>query len=89
MTIENRRGMRTSSDAIVVMSHPSFGTITVKARDLSDGGISVDVGHHVAPPIGTVVDVIIKRHKGALNLLPIPMIVRHIQVNGIIGLAFV
>lgn len=89
MTIENRRDLRTSTDAIVIISHPSFGTITVKARDLSDGGIAADIGHHISPPVGTVVDVIIKRHKGTLNASPIPMIVRHVQPNGIVGLAFI
>ena len=85
---ENRRDLRTASDAIVVMSHPGFGTVTVKARDLSDGGIAVDMGHHVCPPVGTVVDVIIKRHKGALNASPIPMVVKHVQPGGLVGLAF-
>ena len=89
MDRENRRALRTSSDALVTMSHPSFGTITVKARDLSDGGIAVDVSHHISPPVGTVVDVIIKRHKGALNVTPIPMIVKHIEQGGIVGLAFI
>ena len=86
---ENRRDMRTASDAIVVMSHPSFGNVTVKARDLSDGGISVHMGSHIGPPVGTVVDVIIKRHKGALNATPIPMIVKHSQPGGVVGLAFI
>lgn len=89
MSTEHRRDLRISSDAIVLISHPGFGTITVKARDLSDGGISVNMGHHISPPVGTVVDVIIKRHKGTLNALPIPMIVRHIQLDGIVGLAFI
>lgn len=86
---ESRRDLRTASDAIVVMSHPGFGTITVKAHDLSDGGIAVNMGIHICPPTGTVVDVIIKRHKGALNTTPIPMIVKHIQPNGLVGLAFI
>lgn len=86
---ENRRALRTSIDATVTMSHPSFGTITVKAHDLSDGGIAVDISHHISPPIGTIVDVIIKRHKGTLNTTPIPMLVKHIQSNGLIGLAFI
>ena len=86
---ENRRAFRTSTDATVTMSHPSFGTITVKAHDLSDGGIAVDISHHSSPPIGTVVDVIIKRHKGVLNTTPIPMLVKHVQTNGLVGLAFI
>lgn len=88
MNHESRRYMRTSSDAQVLMSHPGFGTISVKARDVSDGGISVMMGSHVFPPIGTIVNVIIKRHTGALNIDPIPMEVRHIQSGGIVGLAF-
>ena len=88
MIHDNRRYMRTSSDAQVVMSHPGFGSISVKARDVSDGGISVYMGIHVSPPVGTVVDVIIKRHKGALNAEPIRMEVRHIQPGGIVGLSF-
>ncbi len=89
MSYEHRRYMRTSSDAQVLMSHPGFGTINVKARDVSDGGISVTMGIHVSPPVGTVVDVIIKRHTGALNADPIPMEVRHVQPGGIVGLAFI
>lgn len=80
--------MRTSSDAQVLMSHPGFGTINVKARDVSDGGISVVMGSNVSPPVGTIVNVIIKRHTGALNAEPIPMEVMHIQPGGIVGLSF-
>ena len=83
-----RRYMRHQSDASVVMSHQAFGSITVKARDLSDGGICVEMGHHSAPPVGTVVDVVIKRHTGALNSNPVSMIVRHVQPGGIVGLQF-
>ena len=86
---ENRRYMRTSTDAIVEMTHPGFGTITVKAKDLSDGGICVDMGNHIAPPLGTVVDVIIKRHTGALNSEPVKMEVMHTQLNGTAGLSFI
>lgn len=88
MHIDNRNYLRTASDAHVVMSHPGFGTVTVKARDVSDGGISVMMGIHVSPPVGTVVDVIIKRYKGALNADPVRMEVRHVQPGGIVGLRF-
>lgn len=87
--MDNRRYYRTPSEAQVVLMHPGFGRITVKARDLSDGGISVEMGRRVCPPVGTVLDVIIKRHTGALNTEPVQMQVRHIQVDGIVGLAFV
>lgn len=88
MDIEHRKYLRTASDAQVQMTHPAFGTVTVKARDLSDGGVSVLMGIHVSPPVGTVVNVIIKRHKGALNASPVPMEVRHVEPGGIVGLRF-
>lgn len=87
--IEHRQYLRTSTDATVLISHPGFGSVTVKARDLSDGGISVDMSHHPRPPVGTIVQVIIKRYTGALNTTPVNMQVRHVQLNGIVGLAFV
>ena len=73
----------------MILIHPGFGRITVRARDLSDGGISVVMGSHVCPPVGTVVDVIIKRHTGVLNAEPVAMQVRHVQADGVVGLAFV
>lgn len=84
-----RQYLRTPSDAMVQISHPGFGTFTVSAHDLSDGGIAVNMGNHICPPIGTIVDVIIKRHTGAINADPVKMEIRHVQVSGIAGLKFV
>lgn len=89
MTIENRAFLRTTSAALVEMRHASFGSITVRARDLSDGGISVNIGHHISPPEGTVLDVIIRRHSGIINQNPVKMQVMHVQAGGIVGLKFV
>ena len=89
MSIENRAFMRTTSSAVVEMCHSSFGSMTVQAKDLSDGGISVDLRQHVVPPIGTQLDVIIRRHSGIINIEPVKMEVRHIQPSGIVGLKFV
>lgn len=89
MTIENRAFRRLSSAASVEMSHASFGSITVKAKDLSDGGISVNLGQHILPPIGTKLSVIIRRHSGAINQDPIMMEVRHVQPGGVVGLKFI
>ncbi|NRB40979.1 MAG: PilZ domain-containing protein [Pseudomonadales bacterium] len=89
MSIENRAFMRNTSSALVEMRHASFGSMTVRARDLSDGGISVDLRQHIAPPVGTILDVIISRHTGALNVEPVKMEVRHIQSSGLVGLKFV
>lgn len=88
--MENRRQyMRTASDAVVEIRHPTIGEMTVKAKDLSDGGISIDMSNHVIPPLGTEFSVIIKRHTGAINSEPVMMKVMHVQQDGLIGLMFV
>ncbi len=85
---EQRRYVRTPSGALVEMRHPSFGTIEIKARDLSDGGIFALMGNYQAPPVGTTVMVRIKRYTGVINQEPVPMLVVHQQQGGV-GLAFV
>ncbi len=85
---EQRRYMRDTSQALVEISHPSFGMIELKARDLSDGGVFVMLGNHIAPPVGTVVKARIKRHTGIINQDPIDMQVVHHQAGGM-GLMFV
>lgn len=88
--MQNRRQyMRTASDAVVEIKHPTIGAMTVKAKDLSDGGISIDMGSHVIPPLGTEFSVIIKRHTGAINAEPVKMKVMHTEANGLVGLMFV
>lgn len=85
---EQRKYMRASSQAQVELSHPSFGMIELKAKDLSDGGLFVFLGQHIAPPIGTVVKVRIKRHTGIINIEPVDMQVVH-HLSGGMGLMFV
>ena len=85
---EQRQFTRVSSSVMVQISHPSFGMIELKAKDLSDGGIFVYLGNHIAPPTGTVVKTLIKRHKGAINEEPVDMRVVHHQSGGM-GLMFV
>lgn len=85
---EQRLHSRTPSAALVELLHPALGRIEVRARDLSDGGIFVLMGSHVPPPVGTVLQVRIKRFTGAINQEPVPMRVVHHQSGGI-GLAFV
>jgi hypothetical protein len=89
VTVEHRIHNRAPTEATVVISHPSFGTVTVKAKDISAGGISVRMGFHTCPPVGSIVNVVIKRHSGPINAEPLPMEVRHIQPGGIVGLRFV
>jgi hypothetical protein len=85
---DQRRFVRSPSTALVEMQHPTLGTIEVKARDLSDGGISVLMGNIPAPPLGLVMMIRIKRYTGVINQEPVPMRVVHHQL-GCVGLAFV
>ena len=85
---DQRKFMRVSSAALVEISHPSFGAIELKAKDLSEGGIFVYLGNHLAPPVGTVVKTMIRRHKGGINLEPVDMEIVHHHSGGM-GLKFV
>ena len=85
---EQRKYMRDSSVAQVEISHPSFGMIDLKAKDLSDGGVFVFLGSHIVPPVGTVVKARIKRHTGVINEEPVDMRVVH-HLSGGMGLMFV
>ena len=85
---EQRRYMRKNSEAQVEISHPSLGVVEFKAKDLSDGGVFVFLGNHIALPVGTLVQVRIKRHTGFINEQAVDMQVVHHQ-NGGMGLMFV
>lgn len=85
---EQRRGIRTASSALVEIWHPSLGQLQLKARDLSDGGVFVLKAHGPMPPVGTVLQVRIKRHTGVLNQEPVAMKVIHQQADGF-GLMFI
>ncbi len=85
---DQRKNMRGVSEALVEISHPSFGMIELKAKDLSDGGVFVFLGNHIAPPVGTVVKARIKRHTGVINVEPVDMQVVHMHSGGM-GLMFV
>jgi len=85
---EQRQYARTACSLMVQISHPGFGVIELKAKDLSDGGCFVYLGNHIAPPVGTIVKALIKRHSGAINDEPVDMKVVH-QSNGGMGLMFV
>lgn len=85
---DQRRFSRANIETIVEISHPSFGMIELKAKDISDGGVFVFLGNHLAPPIGTVVKTRLKRHTGVINEEPIDMQVVHHQSGGM-GLMFI
>lgn len=85
---DQRKYMRLSSVALVELSHPGFGSIELKAKDLSEGGIFVYLGNHIALPVGTVVKTTIRRHTGTINLEPVDMQIVHHHSGGM-GLKFV
>lgn len=88
MAQNRRKHIRTPYHATVALSHPSFGTVNVQTKDISEGGLAVDFGHHIPPPVGTVVDVIIKRYTGPINKEPLSMNVVYAHSDGMVGLAF-
>ncbi|MGK0500333.1 MAG: hypothetical protein ACJAYG_001982 [Oceanicoccus sp.] len=85
--LEQRQYLRLQSQVITEISHPSFGMIELKARDLSEGGVFVFFGNHIPPPVGTVVQARIKRHTGVINQVPVDMLVVRHQSGGM-GLKF-
>ena len=85
---EQRRYVRVECSAIVEISHPSFGTAELRAKDLSDGGVFVHLGIHPAIPIGTILKTKIKRHTGVINAEPVDMQVIHHNDDGM-GLMFI
>lgn len=85
--VEKRSFARTASNAQVDVYHEAIGKLSYMARDLSDGGVFLISGSAPKIPIGTTVQVIIKRYTGVLNQEPVAMtVVRH-QGDGM-GLAF-
>lgn len=59
MSREQRQHVRTQLTSNVKLTHPDTGTIVVKTRDISDGGIyllTADAGTDL-PPIGSKVKV--------------------------------
>lgn len=86
--IEQRRFERKPLSARVEVMHPDMGAFEWQARDISEGGIYVLTANSPKPPVGTILQVRIKRHTGALNEDPMPMQVVHHQRDGL-GLMFV
>lgn len=87
VTLERRRHARKPLQATVTLRHPALGELKTRAIDMSDGGIFVDTGCQLGPPIGSVVQVMIKRLSGPVNDSPINMQVVHRRDSGL-GLKF-
>ena len=84
---ERRKYERRSSSIRVEMLHPAFGKIVGSALDISDGGAKVVIENDVAPPVGTVVNVVFKKIVGHINQDPVQMRVVHVSKNSL-GLMF-
>ncbi len=52
---EQRRHRRVNMNCLVQISHPSFGTKLVRAKDFSDSGIYLELQRNEIPPLGTIV----------------------------------
>lgn len=57
MGIEKRQYLRTRLTSNVRLTHPDTGTIEVKTRDISDGGIYLLSCITNLPPVGSLVKV--------------------------------
>lgn len=83
-----RRYPRVASEALLDISHPAFGMLSLRAKDASHGGFFAWRGMSPLPPENTEVSVIIRRHTGTINTDPITMRVVRVTDEGI-GLEFV
>ena len=54
---EKRKHVRTTVSAAVELMHPSFGSLSVKTRDMSNGGVFLFTGNRIELPVGTEVSV--------------------------------
>ncbi|MDX2503762.1 MAG: PilZ domain-containing protein [Gammaproteobacteria bacterium] len=57
MTEENRKHIRTKLTSSVNLTHPDIGTIEVKTKDISDGGIYLISPFTNLPPVDSQVKV--------------------------------
>jgi hypothetical protein len=62
---EKRQHVRTAFPAELKLMHPSFGALSVKSRDMSNGGVFVFTGGEVDLPVGTEVSVQAEDMEGA------------------------
>lgn len=85
--VERRHHRRKPLQATVILRHPALGELKTRAIDMSDGGLFVDTGCQLGPPVGSVVQVMITRLSGPLNEYPISMEVIH-RRDSSLGLKF-
>lgn len=87
VAFERRLHKRKPIQATVILRHPALGEMKTRAIDMSDGGLFVDTGYQLGPPVGAVVQVMINRLSGPLSEHPIDMQVVHRRDSGL-GLKF-
>lgn len=54
---EHRRHARLPLSARVKVTHPAFGTLVVRTRDVSHSGLFIESGEQPYPPLGSLMQV--------------------------------
>ncbi len=78
----------TANQVVAQIRNAEYGEVVAMGHSLSDQGLIVDFGISPVPPIGTVVEVLIKRHTGVLNKHAVPMLINHQHPDGEYELLF-
>ena len=86
--LDRRKFERTTTAIRVEMYHPSFGVYVGMSRDISAGGVQVQLDTEVYPPIGTNLMVRFRKAVGTINEEAVPMRVVH-QFRNTLGLSFI
>ena len=86
MSEKQRQYVRTCLTSSVKLTHPDIGTIEVKTRDISDGGICLFSTNANLPPVGSQVQVQLLDTPFEAPILD--MVIVRVEKNGI-GLKFV
>ena len=78
----------TAHQIVAEIKNAEYGEVVALGHSLTDQGLIVDFGINPGPPIGTVVEVIIKRHTGAINKHAVTMLVAQLHPDGEYELVF-
>lgn len=82
---DQRRHIRTPLSCLIKIMHESIGELTVKTRDISDGGVFVILDPEHVPAVGTVVTGQVQGLGGAAPVLRMEVV--RVEPTGI-GLRF-
>lgn len=81
--VNRRLHSRLALDASIELFHSAFGQMSLRVKNMSDGGVFAYKGQGNLPPVGTELRAIIKRHTGPLNTEPVNMRVIRITADGL------